>query len=761
MAIFMVLAVVVIASMLGYMGLTLASSDAKLAGGVMDARSRDAAGRSGMQLALNAMSENPANAALQLNQFIADSGLAVVSAHQWLNFSNSPFTLDVNEPDWFAIDSGANLSAVKVRILSVDIGNLSGAPTDGVKITFECIARGRSGDQVTLASTYKALGLQVPVQASNTPTNNFALYLNGALANSNMGAEVHGNVYINGSTSLNGPASFNVTGKLRVNGDFNSNAPITVSENAVIAGNIYTNGSAAMTFAKNLVIKGGTQAIQSALSVAGNLEINGSSGGSWNSPVTVGGQFWSKTECEDIGSRVTVGGNAFFDACLRLTGSGNSFSNLYVGRAGGNRTDYINGGTTILGRLGSWHTSPWGWSGWDWRYLNTFGFTGSTVTVGGDALFHGHVEQNNSGKVTVSSSAQFLSGIGNINSSGGLTVVGRTYLYNGRPQQNEGNGYLDLGNDFTMAGDADPNFCRWGTRWRFFGASKVWKYEANAAFVDAPSPRVINAATDNAASWNAPGSLPVPAALFAAPVPMDPLDYPTDPYTANDLDLGSNKTWNQPQTSDFTTISGVVDLDATNLTAAGAATSNLTATDFQKIYNKFKRADGWMVVRIGAGSPIGSLNPPGGTFTGKALWIIEQGVNVNGNWPPSATTSDLQFIWVRSGGSLASFGSPGNFAGYIRFEPTFSGQMSWGGTTPQDTLTGAIHFVGGGSSVTGNGCNKLVIKNSQAVFDAIAQAFPGVLSDPSGSASGGGATSTNKLQARQSALQFVPVGEYR
>ncbi|MEN9353579.1 MAG: hypothetical protein RL318_904 [Fibrobacterota bacterium] len=761
MAIFIVLAVVVIASMLGYMGLTLASSDAKLAGGVMDARSRDAAGRSGMQLALKAFVDNPTNAATQLNLFVADSGLAVVAAHQWFNFNNSPVTLDVNDPGWYAIDSGGNQSAVKVRIVSIDMGSSSGAPGDGVKVTFECTARGRSGDQITLASTYRALGLQIPVVSANVPTNNFALYLNGALANSNMGNEITGNVYINGDTHLNGSATFNITGKLRVYGNFSSNAPVSATENSVIRGDIKVNSGAPMTFSKNLVITGGTD-MNASLSVGHNLEIRGSNGGAWNTgTLSVGGQLWIKTECKDIGGKVLVTGNAFFDECLRLTGSGNILKDVYVGRNGGNRDDYIKNTTTVSGKLGSWHTSTPTWTGWGW-YTPVFAFYSATTTVTGSALFKNSVEQK-SGKAEFNSKVQFWNGIGYIETNAGITVAGEAFLRNSNAQQTFNNGYASFGSDLTMIGDIHDHFGDWGKKWLMTDATKTWKYEATSA-LGTPDPRVTGYASTNAAAWNAKGSLPLPGELFIALTPVEPTETGPEnpyPYTSKDLDLSSLKTWNKPQTSDINAISGIIDLTAANLDSANAQHDNLAAADFQKIWNKFKRADGWAVLRIGATSSIGSLNTPGGTFSGKALWIIEKSVNVNGKWPGSATSSDLQFLWTRGSGSLGNFGSPGNFAGYIRFDNAFVGQMSWGnGGTINDTLAGAIHFAGGGSSVTGNGCNTLVIKNDQAVFDAIAQAFPGALSDPSG-ASGGGATSTNKLQARQSALQFVPVGEYR
>lgn len=466
--------------------------------------------------------------------------------------------------------------------------------------------------------------------------------------------------------------------------------------------------------------------------------------------MTVGGQAWIRDQCISFQKGISIAGDAYFDRCFQLLGGTSTFSNVYASRNGGDgsHSDQLNNiQTTINGVL---------YSG------NSLGFstTGSTNTISSHAIFSKQVSQNNSGRLTVNGNAQFWNGIGSINSGSGITVNGTTFLQ-ANSQNTNGNGGASFGNDLTMKGNIDQNFgSNASSRWSFQAAapSKKWLYDGSPCIpMFGVDPRVTNSSTMNGFGIGVGGcntGTTTPAPLFTVPDPTDPTAYATDPYTANDLNLDPTKTWNQVQTTDTSKIGPIIDLTAANLTLAGAASNNLTAADFNKIYDKFKRADGWLVARIGPDSPIASLSSPGTTFNGKALWIITKGIGVNGNWPGS-NVPNYQFIWVQTGGSLSSFGSPTHFAGYIRFDPAFVGTMQWG----TSTLTGAIHFAGGGSSVTGNSGN-LTIVNSQAVFEAIGSEFPSLLGDPSGASSSSSTVSTGKLQSR-GGLQFITVANYR
>lgn len=762
-----VLSMVVLISMLGFMGIEMAGRDTQVSGTYLDISSRDQAAISGNRLAIARLSSNAARTVAQLQNFVADSSRSLSATHQYLVLSQAACSLQVADPGYYALGSNGDLSAAKVQVVSVDLGSATTGSTGGagIKLTLNSSGRGRNGDIVSQVSTYQILGVDVPATASATsPTLDFAVYINGALSNTNFGANVTGNVYVNGPVSTNSSAPIAVTGALRVNGALTSNASLTVAGNAVVAGDVYTNGSAPITIQQNAVIQGGINTMNASLTVNGSLEVDKKTTyGSWNSGanLVVGGQFWDKAECRDILGNVTISGPAYFDSCMSISANGtSSFANLYVGRNGNSLANAVNNGTVnVSGAMGVWNSST----------TNSFVAGGGTVVVSGNAIFKQPVNQTNSGYISTGGSAQFFQGISNIGNSnalGGIRVGGTTYLHSA-DQHGAFNGGVSLGNDLTMSGTADADFGQNGapSRW-FFKAgapSTKWNYEAASKFTTGADPRVTGSSTNNSASYKgASGSQAVPADLFTAPAPVAATAYAANPLSAQDLDLTQTQAWNQSMWVDSTKLKPVwTVLTDARCSAAGASTNNWTASDFAKIYNKYKQANGWLIMEVGSSCSLGSLSAPAGTWSGKAIWIIDKSISVNGNWPASATTSDLQMLYVRGAGSLGLFGSPGNFAGYLYFENTFNGQMSWGGGAAV-TFTGSMNLRGASASLTGNGGNLLTVNGSQTVIDQLTTAVPGILV-AGGAASSGSSTSgsTMNIVLRPGRLQFRQIGQFR
>jgi len=791
MAMLVVLSMVVVFTMLGYMGIEMAGRDSQVSGTYLDIASRDVSGRSALQYALARMGANPARTMAQLQLFVNDSSQPTSNLHQYLNLSQANCSLQVQDPGFLALGTGGDLSAVKVQVLSADLGSdaTGSSSGDGIKMTLLVTGRGRNGDITTSVSSYQVRGVDVPTAtaATGAPSLDNAVYINGALPNTNVGNQVTGNMYVAGAMSLNGPASVNVTGMLRVNGDVSSNAPITVQGNAVIGGDLFTNSSAPLTFQKNLVVKGGYNTMNASVTVAGNVEIQSSPtwGTTWNSGanLTVGGQYWEKTGCHDFAGKVKITGDAYFDNCLMINSSGlnDTLSNVYVARSGGTNSSILkNGNIVVTGNFGSWATS------------GTFQTqSGASLRVGADLLLKQPVDHGSNGVITVASDAQFWAGISNIsnNSTSAISTGTSTYI-KATSQRGDFNGGLTANGSITMAGTIDANFSNSSgsnSRWSInpAAANRTWNYENASAFSTGLNPRVLNASTTNSTGWHTTGSQAVPAALFTATVPVASTAYATDPYSSNDLDLSPSQAWNQVYTIDSTLLKGQwTEITDAAISAAGASSSNWTASDLMKIYNKYKKSNGWLIAHFPSNSGFGSLNSPGGTFTGKAIWILDNYVNCNGNWPASTTTSDIQMIYVRGSGALANFGSPGNFTGYIQFENPYSGQMMWGGGTTTVTLTGALHLKGSPTNLTGNGGNTLKVVGSQTVMDELQTAVPGIFKSPSpgsflsgSTASTGtvsssstpiftttaGATtgSTRKLVVRLPRLQFYRMGDFR
>lgn len=454
-------------------------------------------------------------------------------------------------------------------------------------------------------------------------------------------------------------------------------------------------------------------------------------------------------------------GSAFFDNCLTLNSGAvtSTMNNLYVARGGGGGKLTVKSGTlSIPGALGSWNVT----GGMETQ-------SGSTVNVSGNLMLKGPLSHSGTA-LSVTGASQFWGGISNIaNSSATAITTGGAMFLQGTAQKGDFNGGVTLGGSLTTKGTLDANFSNSAaaaSRWSFLPAasSKAWSYENASAISTGNNPRVSGSTNTNASAYKGVlGSIATPANLIATPVPTAATAFPSHPLSAQDLDLATSQTWNQCPRVDTTVLKTVWStLTDAMVTTASASTNNWTAADLQKVYNTHKRANGWLVMRLNNSCSFSNMNPPGGTFSGKAIWIVEKSINVNGNWPSSASTSDIQMIYVRGAGFVGAFGTPGNMTGYVHYESPFTGQMLWGNGTAATTLTGAIHIRGAASSFTGNGGNMLKVVGSQTVLDEIQKAFPGVLIAPT-TAYGTPLTSgsTKTLVLREPHFLFRRIGEYR
>jgi len=188
-----VLSIVVIISMLGFMGIEMAGRDTQVSGTYLDISSRDEAALSGMKLAVARLSANATRTVAQLQNFVADSSRALSATHQYLVLSQAACSLQVADPGFFALGSNGDLSAAKVQVVSVDLGSSTTGSTGGagMRMTLNSTGRGRNGDLVSVVSTYQILGVDIPSTASATaPALGYAVYINGALSNTNFGANV-------------------------------------------------------------------------------------------------------------------------------------------------------------------------------------------------------------------------------------------------------------------------------------------------------------------------------------------------------------------------------------------------------------------------------------------------------------------------------------------------------------------------------------------------------------------------------------------
>lgn len=773
-AMFLVMGIILLVTLLGVAGLQLSRADALASGSILDMKSRDQAAWTGINLALARMQSNPTATAAQLSTFLGDiaDSLPAGSRHDRFVFTATGFTLATSSTDpqfYSLLDSAAathDKSSAAVRLLSVDVGNVDPQgvlSSNGIVVTLQSTGRGRNNDEQTVVASYRMLGvtLQQTVVATNTANVTNALYLSGDLSNTNIGSHVNGDVYVSGNVSLNASAPQMVDGRFRVGGNFSSNAALTVTKNSWIGGQIFTNSGAPMVFGQNLGVGGGIGVMNADLTVDSSFNLYGNSSGSWNTAtLRVGKQLFWRDQFKDVLGKIVVGGNAFFWNSISLKGNPtDSFRGFLQVRGALNDNTFENGDIVILGNF-------------DVRSTTSFYMRGCNLFARRNAKFEGAVHQQNTGRVSIDTSAIFNAGIADIGNAVGDAISVGDALYLSATNQGSFNGGASAGNRMWMKGSLSPWFSQnsGNGQWRLSSTgSRSWRYQG-PILSGGQNPRVLNSSQNN---FDAFAMSPVVfPTLFTAPSGQ-PWGLTNDSIGMTPLDTMTDLSANPPDTFAVnSTKSPLVDTSKVVLTDtlcmhAGASTNNWTASDFNKIYHYLQTTNrllnGYMVLLINSSSSLGSLNSAGGSFNGKAVFIIEKSIAVNGNWPASANSNCIQVIFVRGSGSLTQFGSQGDIYGLVYYASNGGSlTQSWGANSK---LYGSMQFANG-ASYTGNSGN-LAISLDQNVFNDITTNLPGSLrtTNPNGSAPIVSVqTQTRVMRPTNGAatrIQFVRLNEYR
>lgn len=791
-----VLGVVVFFTMLGFMGLEMATKDSQVSGTLLDIKSKESAAWGGLNLALGAMQGNPSNLATQMQKFIADSALASGSKRQWFSFSGGTFTLVAADPGFFDIGSGGDKSGIKVRIVSMNINGASGI-TDGsgIPITLECTGQGRNGQQLKLLATYRMLGVDIPTVTTivNSPLPINALYLNGNLPGLNCGGIFDGNFYSAGSFTGNANGILRIKGKLRILGDVSvaSGGGITVDSNSYIGGAMNVNSGNPMWFKSSLGVGTGLATINDSLRVDGNLNLYGTSAShNWGAPSTyrtilrVGGQLFVRDQYLNPQAAILVGGPAYFYNSFQTTaGTGvwardSFYSRLQV--SGSTNTNNIQGAV----------------------YADTALFIGTkTVTVSSNTM-------DVAGPFQVSNNLADLS----LANSGRLNVGGLTMLANGVTGwgtgiiglQTKGKLYLKAAASQTNAG---AKLDAWDTvtinntlAGGAFGAFNLSAPATNRVFRTQNSLPAASMTNQTSGLNNANVAYAFPASVpTTTPKGLTQLGYaiadtvvtlPNNPPDTIRLSGSGTTDW----TGKVVNLSSVA-----ALVSPAIVTTALKASDMTNLYNYLKAqnkltsgASGYMIVRLDVGSVAAPsmqiLSTDVSKFSGKAVYIIDAPIKVNSRWPVSNSSSDYQVIYMPNGsgncsvctgtGALLEFGTIGPVYGYVSIEKTTPAVGSWGATAGTINMKwgtagttadwyGAMSFGFQSNSLQGNSAGNLAIHlndpATQSMFNDLATI--GIIHTTSASGSGSGtstkSTKTLTVRAPSAGIQFVRVGEFR
>ena len=533
---FVVLGVIVVVTMLGFLGMILANKDNDQAGNAYGLKSQRVVAVSGLNLAIARFQQVPTASLAALKAFLADP------TKTWLVMSSSgdPVSVQSAEPDWFALGTGNDKSAVKIQILGIG----SAMVDDGLPVYLRSLGRGRDGDVYETRGVYMLRGF---AYASTYPTEGptDGLLARGGLENVDAGVNLDGGIYSGGTgtTKLQtkgASASFSrvrVRGTLEIYGS--PAAPTTVTGNSLVGGRLkITNTNSWLTtgtiayFGGNLVIGylektigtakyGGFGPIDGGLEVAKSFYVWGTSGpgdemfqpaSPINKDLTVGENLWVRDSGFKCAGRLTVGkhgattSNVWFDKGVLFKEKATTDINgrVDIGSRGTNTDNQFGGWFSVQGDFNHYPTNV---SGYPHMIIN-----GGTIVVKKNFATTTSVSTDNNTVSNDASLPQYLKdeeGWASAADAPCLIVKGKSWLGNGikfidRQGAKDGAGLVFQGDAYlnriagthatfnngaaafksslTMNGDLDPHFGSVGKKWFFPSgtASPSWSYKGNA-----------------------------------------------------------------------------------------------------------------------------------------------------------------------------------------------------------------------------------------------------------------------------------------
>ncbi|QQS05428.1 MAG: hypothetical protein IPK50_00675 [Fibrobacterota bacterium] len=793
-AMMVVLGVVIFFTMLGFMGLEMATKDSQVSGTLLDIKSKESAAWGGLNLAIGAMQANPTSLATELQKFIADSAQPSADKRQWLSFSGGSFSLVKTDPGFYSIGSGNDKSAIKVRVVSVDLNGASGINSgNGLPITLECTGQGRNEQQLKIVASYRILGMDVPTITFTTdatlPRN--ALYLNGSVQNLNSALLTDAPIYSSGGYQTNSYGSITVK-QFRVGGDLTlaGTGRVTVEKNSYIGGRLLVNSNFPLEFKENLGIGGGIFTLNDTLKVLGSLNVYGVPADfpSWaaGKPLIIrGAQLYIKDEAFgpyalntlNAQGPIIVAGNTFFDRSFQtMSAARDSFygflqiKNVSTTNQATFQGPVYAGSIRILGANSPVQVRP---SNDSVVVVNDFIISEPTAAL----------QFSNTTALRVGGTTVLANGVSSWGLAGSvLQTKGPLRMKHNTTGGNPG-AKLEAWDTVTVNGTISGTF---GT-FKATAPRRTFRVQSPAT---GPFPPASTMTNQSGATISGSGT--------AFPLPVPAQDAEATPKSLLQLGMTAQDTSvtlanNPPDTikisgpAPFNWDSKVVNISAYMDSATPKINSNaVTGAQLSALFAFLKSRNlltggstGYLILRINV--PLTFLSSDITKFVGKAVFIIDNNVAVSYAWPGCNSSNDIQVIYLPAGsancnvctgsGSLSEFGTTGPFYGYLAVEKNvgYSLLVRWSTDTSHVTnWYGAISLGFATNMVGSNSGGKLHIKladpASQAIFNDLSTI--GIFRPANASGSGASnvvTTSTKTLVARSTAssLQFVRVGEFR
>lgn|GEM_PF-3908078 len=744
---FVVLGVIIVITMLGFLGLNLAKHDNDEAGNVFNMKSQRIVAISGLNLAAARIQQKPTVTLAILKAFIADP------TKSWVVISSSgdPVTVQSSEPDWFALSATPDQSAIKIQI----IGLGSGLVNEGLPIYLRSLGRGRDGEVYEARGVYLARGLDYTnVYPTNGPTD--AILARGGIENADAGLNVDGGIYSGGTgtTKLQAKGATASFSRVRIRGDLeiysSAAAPVTVVGNSIIGGLLKIGGGGVAKFGANLVtgyayssssaLSHGVGPIDGSLEVAKSLYVWGvTSPSPINKDITVGENIWFRDMPLDFAGKMRVGKsgtstiNAWFDRGIQTNGAVVEVNGrMDVGSRKNSDDNKIGGWVTVRGDLNFYQTNAG-------EYSHIAINAGSLMAEQDLASYWSIATDNNAPSPSVPSYLSWSTngaapclkvkgqswlgnGIKNIDRNGsedtaGMVFLGGVYLNrtsaaSGGGQETFANGAARFQSSLVMNGSLASAFGSTAgkKRWFFIGTSTPsWSYNGAEAYK--------NTITNVTGTWRSTDVDFSAHPLDIVPAKETPPTLTSLGYSAAEQDLTLA---NNPASEVFVSRMGATYTnseyeniyskykDACKLNefvyASGATGTGddypPNASQLACIYNKEVATSGsflwnkqYLVIKIANSGKnrFNNLNQlssaqrilPAGV---KIFWIIEIPRNINGCWY-SGQRGSVQIL--QSSSKLTDFGWDGDFYGFIQLAGDYDYLRSYGS---KFNLYGAIEI---------------------------------------------------------------------
>ncbi|HQF55113.1 MAG TPA: hypothetical protein PK208_08360 [Fibrobacteria bacterium] len=719
-AMFGVLVLVVIFTLLGVGALTLAQRDSRNSGSLLDIKSRQSAAYAGLAFALGEFQRDPANFVALLESWRTKSvygGLTNPLPKLYFKFdaAGAATTLVKTKPAPFAIAGTPYKVVVELAGIQVPATN-----TEDPVIVLRSTGAGRSGDEQTIVGAYRVGNVRLNVATANLGITH-PFYLNGTGIWNNKITASGGDVFFGNTTHLNSSSQELVVtnGGLRVNG----NLTWDVGKNFDIAGNSWISGNVSVKdvdgqilFRKNLVVGGNLAYSRAAqVDVEGSLEVRGAAGielksGTLNVGAGIPGSQLlvdpGATQDATGGGRLNVVGKAY----LAKIGDGSKAWTLNAGRL-----ELANNPTVIQRFVGN----------------GTWGRLVARNCAATSALWPGV--------------------------SGAITISKNSWL--------ENSANLSLGTAglmFTQGAGSRLYFSPWPT---CFGCAGVATTTAGAPLAgDSISTVAYSGAGVNGRGFDA---------AFPPKTLVD-LGYGSS-TPATETEIGFDISLDPSIQSRAFVPAGSGGRCQDNAKLCGA----YIQAEYSNSANAGCFFNGFFVVLLNGTRPFtwdasATQTTP---LAGKYLFIVT-GPTGGNPWPTTAPNADpsnptnVQFIYVRSTGKVfPSFSpryknntvDPVTFHGYVRIDHPGTSGTSWDLTNPMD-FQGAVHVVGDRTNVNltvnSSSTGTAQFNLNQNVLSVIGNAFGTVFTNPTT-----GAPLVNPalagFKAVENWIQFTPLAELR